>query len=258
MKLATWNVNSIRARLDLLVDWLGRRRPDVLCLQETKVVDELFPVDALQAIGYCAAYSGEKTYNGVALLSLEPPAGVRCDFPLTGNSEARLITGVFRGLRVYSAYFPNGRDPASPSFPLKLAWIDALGELLGARSPASPPRGSVALLGDFNVAPEARDVYDPVALEGHLHFHPDERAALQRLLARGFVDGFRLRRPEAGLYSWWDYRAGSFRRDLGLRIDHAWVSLDLAEKVVDAYIDREERARDHCSDHAPLVIDLAL
>lgn len=250
MKLATWNVNSIRARLDLLVDWLQRQRPDILALQETKVVDQLFPAAVLAEIGYEAAFVGEKTYNGVALLTHEPLEGVRVDYPLGGNAEARLISGVAAGIRVYSAYFPNGRDPESAHFPQKLAWIDGLAELV---TQGDTP---VAILGDYNVAPEPRDVYDPVALDGKLHFHPDERAALQRLMSVGLVDAFRLCRSEDKLYSWWDYRAGMYRRNLGLRIDHAWISSALADKVVDAFIDKAERSKDHASDHAPLVIEL--
>ena len=255
MKLATWNVNSIRARLDLVLDWLQRLRPDVVCLQETKVVDELFPAPAFGELGYATVHSGQPTYNGVAILSLEPLTEVRRDFPLADNDERRLISGVARGLRVYSAYIPNGRDPLHPFFPVKLAWIDALGDLLLGEGRAQEP---VILMGDFNVAPEPRDVHDPVAMEGKIHFSADERAAIERLRARGLVDAFRVRRPEDGLYSWWDYRQGSFRRNLGLRIDHVWVSQDLAGSVLDAYIDRDERTRDHCSDHAPVVVELSL
>lgn len=252
MKLATWNVNSIRARIDLLGDWLVRQRPDVVCLQETKVVDELFPEDPLAAAGYRAAYTGERTYNGVAILSLVPLEDVRVEYPLDGNLDRRLISGVCQGVRVYSAYFPNGRDPATEHFQAKLQWIDALGELLFG-APAEIP---IALLGDFNVAPEPRDVYDPEAMAGRIHFHPDERAALKRLLDRGLVDAFRVCREEAGLFSWWDYRQGAFRRNLGLRIDHVYTSPGLAAKAVGAFIDRDERRKPSCSDHAPVVVQL--
>jgi len=256
VKLATWNVNSIRARLDLVLDWLQRRRPDVLCLQETKVVDDLFPAQAFSEIGYFTVHSGQQTYNGVGILSLEPVTDVRRDFPLADNDERRLISGVVRGLRVYSAYIPNGRDPLHPFFPVKLAWIDALGDLLLGQGRAR--QEPVMLMGDFNVAPEPRDVYDPVALEGKIHFSAEEHAALERLRERGLVDAFRVRRPEDGLYSWWDYRQGAFRRNLGYRIDHIWITPDLTDRVVDAYIDRDERAREHSSDHAPVVVELEL
>ena len=252
MKLATWNVNSIRARLDYLLDWLARRQPDVVCLQETKVVDELFPVAALADVGYVSAFSGERTYNGVAILTREPLVDVRCAFPLAGNTDCRLISGSLRGLRVYCAYFPNGRDPLDPRFPMKLAWIDGLGDLIFGAGGQQP----LVLMGDFNVAPEPRDVYDTVAMEGRIHCTDDERATLRRLLDRGFVDAFRVRHEEGGQYTWWDYRQGSFRRGMGLRIDHAWVTPDLADRVVDAFIDRDERAQPQASDHAPLVIEL--
>lgn len=252
MKLATWNVNSIRARLDRLLDWLERRQPDVVCLQETKVVDELFPVAALADLGYSAAFSGERTYNGVAILSREPISDVQISYPLAGNTDCRLIAGTVHGLRIYCAYFPHGRDPLGPTFLPKLAWIEGLGDLVFA------DRSPLVLMGDFNVAPDPRDVFDPVAVEGTIHFTPEERAALHRLLDRGLVDAFRLRHEEGGQYTWWDYRQGSFRRNLGWRIDHAYVTPNLADRVVDAFIDRDERAKPQASDHAPLVIELTL
>lgn len=258
MKLATWNINSIRARIDLLADWLRRADPDVLCLQETKVVDEMFPVDTLAELGYSAAFSGEKSYNGVAILTRGPLTEVRSEFPLSSNADCRLITGVYEGLRVYCAYFPNGRVPHSEHFHAKLQWIDGLGDLIfGARSASGADGEPVALLGDFNVAPEPRDVYDVKAMEGQIHFTVEERTALTRLLDRGFVDAFRICRPEPGLYSWWDYRQGAFRRNLGLRIDHAWVSAALGPRVGDASIDVDERRKERASDHAPLTIEIA-
>lgn len=258
MKLATWNINSIRVRMDLLADWLRRTQPDVLCLQETKVVDELFPVAALAELGYSAAFSGEKTYNGVAILTRGPLTEVRCEFPLPGNTDCRLITGVYQGLRVYCAYFPNGRIPHSEHFHAKLKWIDGLGDrILAADAPTAGGQGPVVLLGDFNVAPEPRDVYSEEAMEGQIHFTVEERAALVRLRERGFVDAFRVCRPEPGLYSWWDYRQGAFRRNLGLRIDHAWVASALGPTVVDASIDVSERRKERASDHAPLTIEIA-
>lgn len=255
MKLATWNVNSIRVRLDVIIDWLRREQPDVLCLQETKVVDELFPLMQLAEIGYTAAYAGERTYNGVALVSREPLGDVRVEFPLATSDSRRLISGTWRGLRIYSAYFPNGRDPQHEQFAFKLGWIDALGDVV---LPGPTAAGPVALLGDFNVAPEPRDVYDPVAMDGHVLYHPAEREALGRLKDRGFVDAFRLARAEDKLFSWWDYRQGAFRRNLGFRIDHVWVTADLAPKVKDAHIDIEERRKEHASDHAPVIVELDL
>jgi exodeoxyribonuclease III len=250
MRLATWNVNSIRARLDTLLAWLDRRQPDVVCLQETKVVDELFPRAALADFGYTAAISGEKTYNGVAILSREPLTDVQCVFPLEGNTDCRLIAGTLRGLRVYCAYFPHGRDPLGPTFLPKLAWIEGLGNIVFA------DRNPLIVMGDFNVAYDPRDVFDPIAMEGIIHYTPEERAAVQRLLDRGLVDAFRLRHEEGGHYTWWDYRQGSFRRNLGWRIDHAFVTPDLVDRVSDAVIDKEERAKPQASDHVPLVVEL--
>ncbi|MBM2812223.1 MAG: exodeoxyribonuclease [Chloroflexi bacterium] len=253
MKLATWNVNSIRQRLDIVTDWLRRERPDLLCLQETKVVDELFPLMQLAEVGYTAAYVGERTYNGVAIISREPLEDVRVQFPLATSDSRRLISGIYHGVRVYSAYFPNGRDPQNEQFAFKLAWIDALGNLT---LPGPNPEGPIALLGDFNVAPEPRDVYDPIAMDGRILYHPAEREALVRLKDRGFVDAFRLARNEDKLFSWWDYRQGAFRRNLGFRIDHVWVTTDLAPKVTGARIDVEERRKEHASDHAPVVVEM--
>jgi exodeoxyribonuclease-3 len=241
--------------MDLLTDWLQRRQPDVVCLQETKVVDELFPVAPIADLGYSAAFTGERTYNGVAILSRGPLSDIRMEFPLETNADRRLISGVYEGVRVYCAYFPNGRDPASEHFQIKLRWIDALGDIIfrDAGSSASEP---TVLLGDFNIAPEPRDVFSVEAMEGRIHFTLEERATLQRLLDRGFVDAFRLIRQEPGIYSWWDYRMNMFKRKLGLRIDHTWVTPQLAPKTVDAYVDVEERAREHASDHAPVLIEL--
>jgi exodeoxyribonuclease III len=258
VKLATWNINGIRARLDVVVAWIERNQPDVLCLQETKVVDELFPLDAIQATGYAVAFAGQKSYNGVALVSKEPLTEVRTEFPVATNEDRRLISGLYRGIRVYSAYFPNGRSPHSEHYQLKLQWIENLGQMiLGDLCPDPPPRPEVALLGDFNVAPEERDVYSVSVMEGQIHFTLPERAALEQLQALGFVDAFRAVRPEPGIYSWWDYRVNAFKRDLGLRIDHVYTSAGLAARASDAYVDKEERAREKASDHAPVVVEFA-
>ena len=187
----------------------------------------------------------------MAILAREPPDDVEVLFPDPENHDQRLIAATVDGIRVYCAYFPHGRDPLGPTFPLKLAWIDGLGDLV-----AADRRRPLILLGDYNVAPEPRDVYDLVAMEGKIHFTLEERAALQRLQDRGLVDAFRLKHDEGGHYTWWDYRQGSFRRNLGLRIDHAWVTPDLVDRVADAFIDRDERAKPQASDHAPLVVEV--
>ena len=254
MKLVTWNINSIRARLDILADWLQRREPDVLCLQETKVTDDLFPAAQLADLGYTAAFAGEKSYNGVAILTRGPATDVRIEFPLASNVDRRLISCAYQGVRVYCAYFPNGRGVDTEHYAAKLQWIDALGELIFGALP-EPGVDHVALLGDFNVAPEPRDVYSVEKMEGQLHFTIQERETLQRLLERGFVDSFRALRPEPGIYSWWDYRINMFKRKLGLRIDHVWTTPALAARAVEAYVDIEERAREHASDHAPVLVE---
>ncbi len=218
MKIATWNINSIRARVTIVLDWLQRTQPDVLGLQETKVVDEAFPADALAEAGYASVFVGGRTYNGVALVSREAASDVRIEYPLPENPEPRLISAVYRGIRVYCAYFPNGRSPES----------------------------------------EQRDVYDPAAMDGRVLYHPAERAALERVRQLGLVDAFRVKRSEPGLYSWWDYRQGAFRRNMGLRIDHIWATPDLADRVVDAYIDAEERRKPTPSDHAPVVVEFEI
>jgi len=244
-------------RMDAITDWVARNQPDVLALQETKVADELFPGEAFREIGYSSVFVGGKSYNGVALISNEPASDVRIEYPLADVPEPRLISAVFRGIRVYCAYFPNGRSPESEAFQMKLAWIEALGKLIFAESNESSGSPTpIALMGDFNVAPEPRDVYDPVAMDGHVLYHPDERAAIDRLRNRCLVDAFRKCRDEAGLFSWWDYRAGMFRRNMGLRIDHVWVTPDLAPHVVGALIDRDERRKPAPSDHAPVVVEL--
>ena len=256
MKLATWNINGIRARLEILLDWIERNQPDVLCLQETKVADEQFPIDALRATGYAVAYAGQKSYNGVALVSREPLSDVRIEFPIATNEDRRLISGIYRGIRVYSAYFPNGRAPESEHYQFKLRWIENLGQLiLGDLSPDPPPRPEVALLGDFNVAPEERDVYSVSAMEGQIHFTVPERAALQNLRELGLIDAFRAVRSESGIYSWWDYRMNAFRRDLGLRIDHVYTSPNLASRATSACSQKDERGRERASDHAPVVVE---
>ncbi|MFI5269479.1 MAG: exodeoxyribonuclease III [Chloroflexota bacterium] len=253
MRVATWNINSLRLRLERVVEWLGRVQPDVLALQETKVVDELFPAAALLEAGYQPAFAGEKTYNGVALLAKQPLAGVRIEYPLAENAAKRLISGAVGGTRFYSAYFPNGRAPETPFYDEKLRWIDALGELISQEA----QQRNVVLLGDYNIAPKPIDVYDPELLETHIHFTPAERSTLDHLAARGLTDAFRLIRQEAEQYSWWDYRQGMFRRNLGLRIDHCWVTAQLVPRVTDAFIDKPERRKDSASDHAPVVVDFS-
>ena len=255
MKLATWNVNSIRARTDRVVDWLSRAEPDVLCMQETKVVDDDFPTDEVQRLGYAVAMAGQKTYNGVAIASRLPMTDVRVGLHDDGpEAEKRLISASIAGVRVYSAYVPNGKSIENASFKQKLRWLARLRETL-EKQVAKPER--VAVCGDFNVAPDERDVFDVERMRGQIHFHPEEHAALGALLDWGLVDAYRLHHAEAGRFSWWDYRGGGVRKNEGLRIDLVLVSRDLGGRCRSAEIDADERMRDKPSDHVPVLVELA-
>ena len=250
MKIATWNVNSIRVRLQMVLDWMVQSQPDVLCLQEIKVTDELFPIDSFEALGYRVAVSGQRSYNGVAIISKQEINGLQTEFPhYDAEGQKRLIAATIGRMRVVNIYVPNGSAPDSPKFVYKLEFIRQLHSYLKHHH---EPRELLVLVGDFNVAPEARDVYDAEEMEGEIGFHPQERAALAELLSWGFEDVFRRHHQERGLYSWWDYRAGAFRRDMGLRIDHIWATIPLAALSVESGMDREQRALVKPSDHVPV------
>jgi exodeoxyribonuclease-3 len=250
MKIATWNVNSIRVRLQIVLDWMARAQPDVLCLQEIKVTDELFPADAFEAIGYHVAVSGQKTYNGVALISKYNMTEVLTEFSdYDAQGQKRLIAATIEKVRLINVYVPHGSAPDSAKFAYKLEFISQLRSYLEQFCEAEK---LLVLTGDFNVAPEARDVYDAVAMEGEIGYHPEERAALAELKNWGLRDVFRQHHNEGGLYSWWDYRAGAFRRGMGLRIDHIWASPSLAALSVDSGMDKEQRSLTKPSDHIPV------
>ncbi|HLS57691.1 MAG TPA: exodeoxyribonuclease III [Zeimonas sp.] len=257
MQLATWNVNSLKIRLPHVVDWLRENPVDVLCLQETKLRDEQFPHAELAELGYESAFAGQPTYNGVAILARRDTAGVPASVvvgnPLFPDEQKRLISAELGGLRVVCAYFPNGQAVGSDKYAYKLRWIDALADWL-ARPSALP----VVLLGDFNIAPEDRDVHDPKAWEGQVLCSAPERERFAKLVALGFVDAFRLFEQPPKTYSWWDYRQLAFRRNAGLRIDHILVPKPLAGSVRECRIDRAPRKREQPSDHAPVVADIAL
>jgi len=253
LKLATWNVNSIRARLDAVLDWLETEQPDVLCMQETKVEDDDFPSDELQMLGYAVAMAGQPTYNGVAICSRLPMKEI--EVGLLGappDADKRLIAATIGGIRVLSAYIPNGRSVGSPAFAEKLAWLAQLRRTLSERESGR----DVFLGGDFNVATDERDVFDPEAFRGKVHFHPDERRELEELKQLGFVDTFRRFEERGGLYSWWDYRAGGFRKNQGLRIDYAFLSRGLAARSKACRMDEKPRHQDKPSDHIPVVVEL--
>ena len=250
MKIATWNVNSIRVRLEAVLNWMNHAQPDVLCLQEIKVIDELFPVDSFVALGYQVVVSGQKTYNGVAIVSKYDMTEVLTGFPdYEAEGQKRFIAATIGKVRVVNVYVPNGSAPDSPKFSYKLEFISQLGKYLES---LHFPEEFLVLAGDFNIAPEPRDVYDADEMEGEIGFHPKERAALEELRSWGFEDVFRNQRPESGLYSWWDYRAGAFRRDIGLRIDHIWASPPLAALSIESGMDKEQRALVKPSDHIPV------
>jgi exodeoxyribonuclease-3 len=244
----------VRARLDRLVAWLARHSPDVLCLQELKVTDDAFPFEAVQGAGYRAVVHGQKTYNGVAILAREEPTDVvRGLGGGVDDPQARLIAASVGGVRILSAYVPNGGDVGSEKWTYKLDWLRGLRRFLEREC---EPGAALALCGDLNIAPEARDVHDPSQWEGSVLFHADLRAAFADLCAWGLLDAFRLHHSETGLYSWWDYRMLAFPKNAGLRIDHVLITRPLAQRCTAAVIDRAERKGKQPSDHAPVVVDV--
>jgi exodeoxyribonuclease-3 len=255
VKIATWNVNSIRARHDAVLDWVSRVEPDVLCMQETKVVDDDFPNEELLRLGYAVAMTGRKTYNGVAIASRLPLSDVAIGLHDDAESgESRLIRATVGGVRVYSAYIPNGKSPDNPSFVEKLRWLARLKETLQKEATPGTP---LAVCGDYNIAPDERDVYDPVAMQGQLHFHPDEHAALRDLMDFGLSDTYRKHHTEGGAFSWWDYRAGNFRKNIGLRIDYVLATPPLFARCTGVEIDAPMRKGDKPSDHVPVIATFA-
>jgi exodeoxyribonuclease III len=254
VKIATWNVNSVLARLPLVLRWLEAARPDGLCLQETKCADERFPAGEFAALGYRASLYGQPTYNGVAILSRMEAVEVQRGFPNdVEGAHARLLAATVGGVRIINVYIPNGAFVGSDKYQFKLEWMRRLREYFDEEFWADD---EVLLCGDFNVAPEERDVHDPELWRGKILFSKPEREALQHVKEWGFTDAFRLHTEEAGHYSWWDYRAGSFRRNAGLRIDHIWISGPLVERCQSAWIDKEPRGWERPSDHTPVLVEL--
>jgi exodeoxyribonuclease-3 len=253
MKVASFNVNSIRARLDIVIAWLQKESPDVLCVQETKVVDEDFPKSAFEDIHYHTVFRGQKSYNGVALFSKTPAENIHIGFDKDGSEGARLIIATVNNVPIVNTYIPQGYEPGSDKFMYKLDWFQRLHDYFKKNfSPDKP----LLWTGDFNVAPEPADVYDPGKMAGHVGFHPDEHAALQKFREWGFVDVFRKHQPEAGQYTFWDYRLrGGVKRNLGWRVDHIWATKPLADRSVRAWIDKEPRLKEKPSDHTPVVAE---
>jgi exodeoxyribonuclease-3 len=251
VRLATWNVNSLRARSELVGSWLSAYQPDVLCLQETKVKDEEFPVAVFHQLGYQVAHWGSSSWNGVALVTREPVANLSRGFGADGE-EARLIAGDVGGIRVFSVYVPNGRALDDPHYDYKLLWLEALRAALAQAMTCGP----VVVAGDFNIAPGDDDVWDPKALIGSTHVSEPERSALVRLMELGLFDCGATVPGEGPRYTWWDYRQGAFRRDMGMRIDLVLASESLRTRVRGYQVDRLTRAAPKPSDHAPVVVDL--
>jgi len=262
MKIASWNVNSVRTRLDQVLAWLQQERPEVLCLQETKVTDELFPREAFEDLGYAVAFSGQKAYNGVAILSLLPLEDVRIGFEslLPDDPEAaglseqkRVISALIDGIRVLNLYVPNGSSLKSEKYAYKLEWLACLRRYLEEQERQGD---SLCMVGDFNIGPEARDIHDPERLSGGIMASSAERLALQQVLGERLTDVFRVFEPAPGHWSWWDYRTGAWDRDRGWRIDHIYLCENLLACATGCVIHKATRGNEQPSDHAPVVVNL--
>jgi exodeoxyribonuclease-3 len=263
MRIASWNVNSVRTRLDQVLAWLEQQQPEVLCLQETKVADELFPHSAFEQLGYSCAISGQKAYNGVALISRLPMDDVQIGFTalLPHDAEApglseqkRVISALIDGVRVLNLYVPNGSSLTSEKYAYKLEWLACLKRYLVEQEQQGDP---LCMVGDFNIGPEARDLHDPERLSGGIMASEAERQALSDALAGRLADVFRVFEPSSGHWSWWDYRSGAWDRDQGWRIDHIYLSEDLLDCATGCVIDKGPRGNIQPSDHAPVVVNLA-
>jgi exodeoxyribonuclease-3 len=255
MKIATWNVNSIRSREERLLKWLDRHRPDVLCLQELKVVEDKFPFESIREAGYQAAVNGQKTYNGVAIVSRSNPQDIQKSFADdVDDPQARFIAATVEGIRICSLYVPNGSVVGSDKWEYKLEWFERLAAYL---KKSADPSGALVLCGDFNIATDDKDVRNPERWGNSVLCHEEGRRALEKVREWGLVDGFRLKNPDGGVYSWWDYRQLAFPKNDGLRIDHIFVTEPLAKRIVSAEVDRQERKGKSPSDHAPVIIELS-
>jgi exodeoxyribonuclease-3 len=255
MKIATWNVNSLKVRLPQVLDWLTVTQPDILCLQETKLKDENFPAPDIAAAGYRVVYSGQPTYNGVAIISRQEASDVITDIPGLDEPQRRIMGATIGGIRVLNLYVVNGQEVGSEKYAHKLHWLD---KVTGYVTDQLRQHQRLVVLGDFNIAPEDRDVHDPVAWHERILCSTPEREALHRMQELGLHDTFRLFDQEAQSYSWWDYRAAAFRRNLGLRIDLILASQSLADACTACLIDKEPRRRERPSDHAPVIAEFRL
>ena len=263
MRIATWNVNSVRSRLEQLTTWLAAEQPEVVCLQETKVTDDLFPHDALSQLGYSCAISGQKSYNGVAILSRLPLEDVQIGFDalLTDDPQAaglseqkRVISARVEGLRILNLYVPNGSSTSSDKYTYKLEWLGCLRRYVEAQEAEGDP---LVMVGDFNIAPDERDLHDPDRLSGGIMASDPEREALRAVLGQRLHDAFRVFEPAGGHWSWWDYRTGAWERDRGWRIDHIYLDAPLLDCATGCRIARQLRGNPQPSDHAPVLVSLA-
>ena len=254
-RIATWNVNSLRVRLPHVLQWLKKENPDVLALQETKITDENFPTDEFTSLGYHVAFSGQKTFNGVAIASRRQPENIITSLPGIDDMQKRVLCAVINGITVLNLYVPNGSEIGSEKYAYKLYWFSHLHPFVKKLTARS---GKIIILGDFNIAPEDQDVHDPAAWEGSVLVSEPERIEFRKLLAAGFVDTFRSFEQAENSFSWWDYRAAAFRRNRGLRIDHILASKNLAGKCIDCRIDTGPRKLERPSDHAPVAADFKI
>ncbi len=254
MKIATWNVNSLKVRLPHLRQWLAACAPDIVALQETKTEDASFPVEEIAALGYRCAYAGQKTYNGVAILARAAPRDVITDIPGLHDPQRRILAGTVDGVRVVNLYVVNGQEVGSEKFAYKLDWLAKVRAFLAEEIRRFP---NLVVLGDFNIAPDDRDVHDPAAWHERVLCSTPERAALRSILELGLADSFRLFEQDGGYFSWWDYRQAAFRRNLGLRIDLILASAALRARCRASRIDRTPRTWERPSDHAPAILELA-
>jgi exodeoxyribonuclease-3 len=254
VKIATWNVNSLKVRLPQVVDWLAAHQPDALCLQETKMEDTVFPLPDIEQAGYRAVFTGQKTYNGVAILSKLAAADPVLAIPAFDDPQKRVLAATIAGVRVVCLYVPNGQSVGSDKYQYKLAWLQAVTAWLQTELANHP---KLVVVGDFNIAPADIDVHDPKAWEGQVLCSDAERAALQQLLSIGLQDGLRLIEPATQIFTWWDYRMNAFRRKMGLRIDHILVSAPMAAACRACNVDLEPRRHERPSDHAPVTAEFA-
>jgi len=255
MKLATWNVNSLKVRLPQVIDWLETNRPDMLCLQETKLLDENFPQSEIASIGYQSIFIGQKTYNGVAILSKQKGSEIVTTIPSFDDEQRRVIAATYEDIRVISIYVPNGDNVESSKYEYKLRWLLALNRWLQQEL---KNHKKLVLMGDFNIAPEDRDVYDPRMWEGKVLCSEPERMAFNELLNLGFTDSFRLFEQPEKSYTWWDYRMMAFRLNRGLRIDHILLNNELARACTACVVDKATRKLERPSDHAPVMVELSM